>query len=291
MRTRSTKYVLLAPAVLVVLATTTYPLATALVTSFREYNLARSFDPGPFVGLENYRRAVEDDFFWESVVVTIQYTVIAVALTLVLAMAMALLLQRPGKLATVAKTMLILPFAVAPALKGFSWRFMLNPDFGVYDALIDTAFPFAEEIIWLSNHFWALFWLAMSEVWGWAPLIALMFIGALVAIPKDVVEAARMDGASSWELFRHVTLPLIAPVIVIATLLKIIWSLKMFDQVVTMTGGGPGRSTQTLNFYVYRTGMNFLDLGYASALAWILVVALGIFAVLYVRLLMRQATS
>ena len=290
MRARSTPFVLLAPAVLIVLATTTYPLASALVTSFREWQLAKSFDPGPFVGLENYRRAVSDEFFWESVVITIEYTVIAVVLTLALALGMALLLQRPGKLATVAKTMLILPFAVAPALKGFSWRFMLHPDFGIYDALIDASVPFAAEIIWLANHFWALFWLAMSEVWGWAPLIALMFIGALVAIPKDIVEAARMDGASSWEVFREVTLPLIAPVILIATLLKIIWSLKMFDQVVTMTGGGPGRSTQTLNFYVYQTGMNFLDLGYASALAWILVVALALFAVFYVRILLRQST-
>lgn len=289
MRARSTPFVLLAPALLIVLVTTTYPLGSALATSFREWQLSKSFEPGPFVGLENYRRALNDEFFWESVVITIEYTVIAVVLTLALALGMALLLQRPGKLATVAKTMLILPFAVAPALKGFSWRFMLHPDFGIYDALIDASVPFAAEVIWLANHFWALFWLAMSEVWGWAPLIALMFIGALVAIPKDIVEAARMDGASSWEVFRHVTLPLIAPVILIATLLKIIWSLKMFDQVVTMTGGGPGRSTQTLNFYVYQTGMNFLDLGYASALAWILVVALGLFAVFYVRMLLRQS--
>ena len=95
----------------------------------------------------------------------------------------------------------------------------------------------------------------MSETWGWAPLIALMFVGALGSIGTDIFNAAKIDGATNWEVFRHITLPLLKPVILIVTLLKTIFSLKMFDQVVTMTGGGPGKATQTINYYIYQIGL------------------------------------
>jgi len=117
-----------------------------------------------------------------------------------------------------------------------------------------------------------------------------MFVGALGSISPDIFEAAKVEGATNWQLFWKVTLPLLSPVIVIVTLLKTIFSLKMFDQVVSMTGGGPGRATQTLNYYVYINGFRFLDMGYAAALSYILIIALSIFAVIYVRMLYRQGT-
>ena len=133
----------------------------------------------------------------------------------------------------------------------------------------------SSELVWLANEFWALFWLAVTETYGWAPLMALMFLGALNAIPTDIFESAKVEGTTNWQLFRHITLPLLSPVIVIATLLKTIFSLKMFDQVVTMTGGGPGRATQTLNYYVYQTAFVTLDMGYASALSYILIIVMS----------------
>jgi multiple sugar transport system permease protein len=280
---KNVKFLLIGPAILVVLVVTAFPLVNTFILSFREWRMDRSPTPGDFVGLANYARAIDDRFFWNSVWVTITFTVISVALSVVIGLAMALILQKPGKLNTVVKTTLIFPFAVAPALKGFSWRFMLNPSWGVYDSLIDFFLPPLSEVVWLSHPFWAQFWLAMSEVWGWAPLIALMFIGALGSISPDIFEAAKVEGASNLHLFRYVTLPLLRPVIIIITLLKTIFSLKMFDQVVTMTGGGPGRATQTLNYYVYLNGFRYIDMGYASALAYLLIVALTIFAILYVR--------
>ena len=279
------KFLLLSPAVLVVGVVTAYPLVNTFILSFREWRLDRSPRPEQFVGLENYLRALDDRFFWNSVYVTITFTVISVVLSVVLGLAMALILQKPSRLNTVVKTTLIFPFAVAPALKGFSWRFMLNPSWGVYDSMIDAVFPFMADVVWLANPFWAQFWLAISEVWGWAPLIALMFLGALGSISPDIFEAAKVEGANNYELFRFITLPLLKPVIIIVTLLKTIFSLKMFDQVVTMTGGGPGRATQTLNYYVYLNGFRFIDMGYASALAYLLIIALTIFAIFYVRAL------
>jgi multiple sugar transport system permease protein len=289
MRSRWAKYWYLGPAVVVVLATITYPLLSALVTSFREWQLNESFEPGGFVGLENYQRVLQDSGFWNSVGVTVLYSVISVSLTMVIALAIAMVLQGPGIFKAFAKTMLILPYAVAPALKGFSWRFMLNENYGVYDTILDRI-PLTQGIVWLGDPFWALVSIAMSEVWGWAPLIALMFIGALGSIDPEVLEAARVDGANRFQLFFRITLPLLAPVILVAMLLKTIFSLKLIDQVVTMTGGGPGNSTETLNYFIYRQAFSFLDMGYASALAWIAVLGISIFTVFYVRMMMRQGS-
>jgi multiple sugar transport system permease protein len=289
MRSRWAKYWYLGPAIVVVLATITYPLLSALITSFREWQLNESPEPGGFVGLENYQRVLQDAGFWNSAWVTALYSVISVSITMILALAIALILQGPGRFKAFAKTMLILPYAVAPALKGFSWRFMLNENYGVYDTILDKV-PFTRDIVWLGDPFWALVSIAMSEVWGWAPLIALMFIGALGSIDREVQEAARVDGANVLQLFFRITLPLLAPVILVAMLLKTIFSLKLIDQVVTMTGGGPGNSTETLNFFIYRQGFSFLDMGYASALAWISVVGIALFTVFYVRMMRRQGS-
>ena len=289
MRSRWAKYWYLGPAVVVMLATITYPLFSALVTSFREWQLNESFEPGGFVGLENYQRVLQDSGFWNSVGVTVLYSVISVSLTMIIALTIAMVLQGPGKFKAFAKTMLILPYAVAPALKGFSWRFMLNENYGVYDTILDQL-PFTKNIVWLGDPFWALVSIAMSEVWGWAPLIALMFIGALGSIDPEVLEAARVDGANRFQLFFRITLPLLAPVILVAMLLKTIFSLKLIDQVVTMTGGGPGNSTETLNYFIYRQAFSFLDMGYASALAWIAVLGISVFTVFYVRMMMRQGS-
>lgn len=284
---RWTKYIVLGPALLIVLATVAYPLGSALVNSFRDWQLAESLDPGPFIGFDNYIAAFQDPVFRNGVFVTVVYTIMTVAITLVLALGMALVLQGPGKIKGTVKVLLILPYAVAPALKGFSFRFMLNDTYGVYDWLMDTFTPLPDSIVWLGETGWALFWISMSETWGWAPLIALMFIGALGGISPEIHEAAQVDGATRWQILRGVTLPMLRPVIVIAALLKAIFSVKMFDQVVTMTGGGPGRSTQTINYVIYQEGFNFLDMGYASAQAILLVIMMTIFAGFYVRTLMK----
>lgn len=285
MQRKSVIFTLLAPAMLVIAATSTYPLLFALNASFRRWQLSKSPTPGEFIGFDNYIRAFDDRFFLNSIKVTATFTVISVGLSILIGLGLALVLQKPGRLNIFIRSLLIFPFAVSPALKGYTFRFMLNPEYGILDRLIDIISPLTSELVWLADEFWALFWIAVTETYGWAPLIALMFIGALNAIPTDIFEAAKVEGASNWQLFRHVTLPLLSPVIVIATLLKTIFSLKMFDQVVTMTGGGPGRATQTLNYYVYQTAFVTLDMGYASALSYLLIIVMSILAYFYVRIL------
>ena len=281
------RWVLLTPALLVIGATVIYPMFSSLVTSFREWRLINSPSPRGFVGFENYARAFSDEGFINSLQVSSLYVLLSVSLALALGLAIALLLSKPTRLNTFARALLIFPFAVAPVLKGFSWRFMLHPEYGVYAQLVGTLIPPLKGYLWLGNDFSALLVIAMSEVWGWAPLFALMFIGALGSIPSEVTEAAKVDGATGWQIFWKITLPLLAPVVYIVALLKIISSLKMFDQVVIMTGGGPGNATQTLYYYIYQVAFRNLDMGYASAISYILVLVMGLFAFLYVRTLLR----
>jgi len=281
--------VLLTPALLVIGATVIYPMASSFVTSFRDWRLITSPTPGPFVGFDNYTRAFGDAGFQNSLMVSLMYVLLSVSLSLSLGLIIALILAKPTRLNTFARALLIFPFAVAPLLKGFSWRFMINPDYGVYAQMIGAVIPPLKGFLWLDNEFTALLVLAFSEVWGWAPLFALMFIGALGSIPGEVNEAAKVDGATGWQIFWRITLPLLAPVIYIVALLKIISSLKMFDQVVTMTGGGPGDATQTLYYFIYKVAFRNLDMGYASAVSYILVIVMELFAFLYVRTLLRGA--
>lgn len=281
------RWALLTPALLVIGLTVIYPLLSSFVTSFRNWQLINSPSPGGFVGLDNYTRAFTDEGFLNSLKVSALYVLVSVSLSLILGLAIALLLSKPTRLNTFARALLIFPFAVAPVLKGFSWRFMLNPEYGVYAKMVGAVIPPLKGYLWLGHDFSALLTLAMSEVWGWAPLFALMFIGALGSIPSEITEAARVDGATGWHIFWRITLPLLAPVVYIVALLKIISALKMFDQVVIMTGGGPGNATQTLYYYIYQLAFRNLDMGYASAVSYLLVVLMGLFAFLYVRTLLR----
>ncbi len=285
-RGRVSKYLFLGPAVFITLAASLYPMYFALITSFRDWRLARSLVPQDFIGFDNYIRAFQDERFHNSLVVTLKYVVISVSMSIILGLMMALLLQKNNWLNTIVKTVMILPFAVSPALRGFTWKFMLNPHYGAFDAVVDAIFPFLADISWLAQPTWALIMLAITEVWGWAPLVALMFIGGLDTINPEVTEAASLDGANELQIFRHVTLPLLSPIILLVTLLRIIFSLKIFDQIVTMTGGGPGDATQALNYFVYLNGFRFFDLGYASALGYLLLLMMLIAAYFYVRSLL-----
>ncbi|MDI5982483.1 carbohydrate ABC transporter permease [Amycolatopsis magusensis] len=287
-RRHAVAYLHLAPALIAIVLTTVYPLASALITSFRHWRLNETREPGEFVGLEQYQRAFTDATFYNSAWVTLQYTVISVVLSVGIGLLIALVLNRPGRLSALTKALLILPFAVAPALKGFSWRFMFNPEYGVYDHMLGAVLPFTDDVNWLGDPFWALMVLAMTEVWGWAPLIGLMLLGGLGSISPEVRDAARVDGASPWQEFWRVTFPLLRPLLLIIVFLKAVFSVKVFDQVLTTTGGGPGRATETLNFFAYAQGFSFLDIGYASAISWIIVLVLGVLAALYLISMTRQ---
>lgn len=283
------KWGLLAPALLVVTATLLYPLVQSFWYSLHEWNLGRTSTIGPFVGVDNYRLILTDDpDFWHSVWVTLVFTVPSVVLTLGIALALALLLAGGRQLEVNVRTLMVIPFAMSPALIGISWRFLLNPEYGAADAVLKGLFPPLEGVAMLAEPRFAMAALIAVDIWHWAPYFMLTFVGALASLPQDTIDAAQVDGAGPFRAFFEVLLPQLWPVLGIAILLKTIFSLKMLDQVVTMTGGGPGTATVTLPYIIYETAFRFFDLGYGAAIAYLLAAVMLVLAVIYSRLVMER---
>jgi multiple sugar transport system permease protein len=285
------KWLLITPAFAVIAATLLWPLVQGIWFSLHVWNLSRSPVPGPFVGLENYAEVItEDSDFWNTLGVTALFVAFSVAGTILAGLAMALLLAGNGRLEVGVRTLLVIPFAMSPSLVGISWRFLLNPEFGAVDAVVKAAIPPLKDVALLADPTFAMVALIASDVWHWAPYFMLMFVGALATIPPDTVDAAKVDGATGWRTLIHVTLPQLRPVLAIALLLKVIFSLKLLDQVVTLTSGGPGTSTQTLSHLIYLTAFRWFDLGYAAAMAVLLALVMGVLAGIYARLVMGRGS-
>jgi len=285
------KYALLAPALLIIAATLGYPLVQSFWYSLHDWNLGRQATIGPLVGFANYVSVLTDDpDFWNSVRVTLVFTVASVVITLTMAMLLAVLLAGGGGLEINARTLLVIPFAMSPALLGISWRFLLNPEFGGADWVLKTLIPPLKGHALLAEPSLAMAALVLVDVWHWAPYFMLTFVGALASLPQETVDAAEVDGAGSLRAFFQIVLPQMRPVLAIAILLKTIFSLKMLDQVVTMTGGGPGTSTVTLPYSIYETAFRFFDLGYAAAVAYLLAAVMLVLAVIYSRMVMERAS-
>ena len=296
MRDRHLKYLFVMPAVLVVFTAAIWPLIQSFYMSFREWKLSRSRFSRPLWEFEydgwenisylfeNYLRAFEDDAMWNAVRVTSTFTVASVVFTIGLALALALLLAPGGRFRFTVRTLLILPFAMSPALIGVSWRFMFQPDFGLFKAFFDVLIPPLADADWLGDPTLALIAVTGSDVWHWTPYLTLVFIGGLANVPRDAQEAAMIDGAPAWMVFRDVTLPSMLPVLAVGVILKTIFSLKMFDQVFMLTNGGPGNATQTLAHFIYFQGFKYYDMGYASAVSYLLVIPMFGLTWLYMRL-------
>ena len=284
MRDRHLKYLFVLPALIVVASTAIWPLLQSFYLSFREWKLNRARESKALWDFEydgwenitylfdNYLQAVQDDLMWNAVQVTSIFTVASVILSVGMALGLALLLAPGGKFRLTVRTMLILPFAMSPALIGVSWRFMFQPDFGLFKAFFDVLFPPLADVDWLGDPILAMIALVGSDVWHFTPFLTLVFIGGLATVPKDAQEAATIDGATSWMVFRDVTLPSLLPVLAVGIVLKSIFSLKMFDQVYMLTNGGPAYATQTLAHYIYFNGFKYYDMGYASAVSYMLVI-------------------
>lgn len=291
MQDRFLSYALLIPAFVIVLATTIYPLAYSFITSFREWDLTRQRRPGDFLGFDNYVHAIAEAGFQNSLWVTIIFVITSVVLTLVLAMSLALLLRRKGPLHTFTRIILILPFAMSPALIGVSYRFMFNPEFGVLAVGLGAIFPSLKGTPWLADPDLAMAILVATDVWHWTPYMTFMCLGGLASIPRETEEAARIDGASGFRIIWEIVLPQMKGVLLVTAILKTIFALKMFDQVVTLTGGGPGTSTETLAYFVFNVGFKWYDMGYASALAWILTLIMMVISAWYVRMLLSDKNT
>ncbi|WP_081064174.1 carbohydrate ABC transporter permease [Burkholderia vietnamiensis] len=259
---------LLGPALLVLAALALYPVAQVLVDSFCRVDYAAG--RRAFAGLANYRAVLGDDAFSAGFGNTLRFTIVASLAEVALGFCLALLFVRafPGR--RIALPLAILPMMLSTLVCSAIWRNWLNFD-GFLNALL-AAFGI-EGVRWLSDPHLALWSLALVDVWQWTPMAFLIVLAGLQSIPHELYEAARTDGASEWQCLRDITLPLAAPQIGLALLLRSIDTFKLFDKVYALTGGGPGNATQTLSTYIYDTGFRFFDVGTASAASVLMLAA------------------
>jgi len=252
------------PAVAFILLTMAFPVVFTIYLSLTHWvgGLTRAPE---FVGLENFIRLLTDDpRFWGATFRTLALTAGAVAAQTVIGVAIAVLLHRHFVLSGLIRSVILLPMIATPVAVALVWRLMFHPQLGVLnDILTRMGLPPSD---WLADPQLALFLVGLVDTWEWAPLIALITLAGLTALPEDPFEAAQLDGANGWQRFWHVTLPMVRPIVVVAVVFRLIEALKTFDLILVMTNGGPGFETETLNIYVYNIAFQYQQLGYAAAL-------------------------
>ena len=257
-----------------------FPLAYAGYLSTTDYKLTSHGTPN-LVGADNYVATFGDGAFWHAFGTTALYVGVAVGLEVLIGLAIALALQKQRWARDLTRSMLLAPMFITPIAVGLIFRFLLNDQLG--------AIPQALKTLGVDYDFFgpgnALYTLAFIDVWQWTPFMVLLLLAGLESIPREPLDAARVDGASGWYVLRRVTLPLLAPVLVVAILLRSLDAMKVFEYVFATTRGGPGTETQTLQYYVYQTGIQFFRLGSASSMAFVvLLVVLTIIVVAFRRI-------
>jgi multiple sugar transport system permease protein len=282
-------YVLIAPAMIVVGFFALFPLGYAVYLSLRFADLTSPVGIGEFVGLENYHFVLDDGFFWSSVRRTVVFSVSAVTIQLVLGMGIALLLNGMRLFKGIARSLIILPIAVSPLAIGLIWRYMYHADFGIFNAIVSSVgLP---EQNWLGEPGLAMASIIAFDVWQWTPFVALIFLAALQSVPTELYEASTIDGASFWQSFAFISIPMLWGVIIFVSLLRFIDAIRLYDSVFALTGGGPGTATEVLTFYIYRTGLRFFKLDTASAMSILFLYATIVFSGLVLRKYMRRQTE
>jgi multiple sugar transport system permease protein len=265
-----------APAAVVVLAVILFPWAFTLFMSVNDFHVGGTRS---FVGLANYARMAGDDRFRWAVFRTLYFTAGAVILPTVFGVWAAVVFHRGFPLRGLARTIFVLPMMATPVAIALVWTMMFHPQLGVLNYLLTSVgLP---PSTWVYDATTVIPTLVMVETWQWTPLIMLIVLGGLASLPVEPYEAAVLDGASAWQCFRHVTLPMVWPFILVAVVLRAVDALKSFDIIFVITGGGPGTASETLNVYLYQEAFAYYDLGYASAIVvvffvLIMVITLGL---------------
>ena len=256
---------LLAPAAALLLVIVVYPIATLFWNSLHAVDNANPAAGETFVALANYARAFDDERFWRSTWNTVLYVVVTVPGALVVGLALALLANLPFRIKWPVRLGLLLPWALPLVFAGLIFRWFFEYRTGVVNDWLGRLG--VEPLQWLSSPTLAFIAISIAIVWKASSFMALILLAGLQTIPRSLYEAAEVDGATRWQQFWEITLPMLAPSIFVALIFRTITAVQTFDIPFAMTGGGPGDSTETLAMYIYKTTLDFLDFGYGSALA------------------------
>ena len=274
--------VTVSPAVIVALLVFGLPLAFSAWISFQGWSIQQSLFGGRYVGWDNYADLFADPAFTSSIGRTLLYTGSTVTAELLFGLGIALLLNIDLPFIRVFRTALIVPMMMTPIVAALCWKMLLDPQYGIIDYLI------GEPIVWLGHPVLAFISVAVVNIWQNAPYVAILLLAGLRSLPSEPVEAASIDGAGRWQIFRHVTLPLLKPYIVLALLLRTIFEFRSFDNVYVLTSGGPADATSLLSIYTYVTSFVSFDMSLAAAASWVMLLIAFVFCLTFVLVVRRR---
>lgn len=274
MRYGHDRWIFMAPGFLVLVPLIAYPTYYLINLALSQYHLARMRQP-VFIGFENFIAIAKDVYFWEALKNTVLLVVSAVAIEFAVGLILALVMSEKLRAGRFFQALFLVPIMLPPIVVGLNFRLIFD-SFGPLSAL-------TQKIDWLGTPALARLAVILTDVWQWSPFVFIILLAGIRSIPSSIYDAARVDGASGWNLFRHITWPWLIPSATAALAFRLIDAFKMFDIVYMLTYGGPSSSTEVLSLYVYRTAFRFANLGYAAALAVAMLILMTIIAASVIR--------
>jgi multiple sugar transport system permease protein len=276
-------FFLVAPALVVLLTLSIYPLIYSITISLQQQTAS-----GVVWSLVHFKRLASDGFFQTALVHTVVYATAALTCEFLLGLGLALLLNQQIRRRELFRASLLVPMMLPTVVVGVVWRLLLHPNFGAINGTLKQIGVDTESLTWTASPRLAFLAVIAVDVWQWTPFVFLVLLAGLQAIPQEPYEAALIDGSTRWQTFRHVTLPLLKPAILIVLLLRTMDLLRVFDQVFILTEGGPGFGTEMISLYIYRTAFRFFDFGYAAAMSFVLLLLTNVVSVVYLKLLQDE---
>ncbi len=264
----------LGPAVVLMVVACLYPVLTALKLGFYDWSMGTPWESAQWVGWDAFAQVFQDESVWRSLRITLLFAFICVVAEMLLGIALALVLEGPLRGMAVFRTIFILPMMIAPIAVGLTWRYLFDAQFGLANLLLGV-FGIAAQG-WLANENLAFAAIVIADIWQWTPFVFIMIAAGLANVDSSVVEAARIDGASTWQTIVRVKLPMILPVIAITLVMRLIDAFRVLEVIYILTFGGPGDSTEILSLHIYKTAFIGQKLGSAAAVSVLLLVVVGL---------------
>lgn len=277
---------LISPAIIALVIVAIYPLLFGVQLSLSSWKLGDPTGERIFIGIKNYIDIFLSSAFWKSLRVTGIYTFIAVISEFFLGLGIALLLNRDFRGKSIVRSMVIVPLAVTPVVVGLTWRVLYNTEYGIINYYLHAlGLPISN---WIAGMSTALISIIIVDIWQWTPFATLILLAGLHTVPQYLYEAAQIDGASSWKLFRYITLPYLKSSILTVFLFRTIDTFKVFDNIYALTMGGPGDATESLSMHIYIQGFRNRHMGYAAGMAIVLLIIVTIISQLYIRFIAKS---
>ncbi len=279
---------LLLPIMVPVLLISFIPLVRGIYIGFTDYELGGQIS---FSGLENYRIMMQDRFFWRSMGIGFLWTAVVTALQIGLGLILALLLNQGLRWTSLYSVLMLVPWAMPPIVRGLMWRQIYSPDTGALNLILTQMGLIDAPINWLTSFEWAIPAIIVAGVWGEVPKAALFFLAGLKTIPGSLYEAAKLDGASTLSQFRHITLPMMKPIMAAVVSLSFMWNFNAFGLIWILTQGGPGGLTRLPMLAAYEEAFRYGYVGYAAAIGNVMVIIISLFLFFYLRLQLKERTG